>query len=218
MTEALPGVSFLLPLEFDLCATFIGAVTGAWAASRRGYDLVGVCVIAFVSSVGGGLLRDALFLMQIPVVMQHSQYLWTILAAVALGILTFRYSERFTDLFAYTDALALGVYGIYGANRALIAGLSPEAAIVVGACNAVGGGLLRDILVREEPLLFKPRHLYTLAALAGIMIFVALSHRYGMDTYQAAWIGIFVTLAMRLAAIRFGWKTHAVRSWFSRKT
>ena len=214
MTESLPGVSFLLPLEYDLTATFIGAVTGAWAASRRGYDFVGVCVIAFVSSVGGGLLRDAMFLMQIPVAMQHPQYLWTILSAVAVGILTFRYSERFTNLFAYSDALALGVFGIYGANRALIAGLSPEGAIIVGACNAVGGGLIRDILVREEPLIFKPRHLYTLAALAGILVFVVLSHRYGVDTVQAAWIGIFVTMAMRLAAIRFGWKTHAVRNWF----
>jgi uncharacterized membrane protein YeiH len=159
MTEELPGVTFLLPLQFDLCATFIGAVTGSWAASRRGYDLVGVCVIAFVSSVGGGLLRDALFLMQIPVVMQHAAYLWTILAGVVVGTLTHRYAERFTNLFDYTDALSLGVYGIYGANRALIAGLSPEGAVLVGACNAVGGGLLRDILTREEPLIFKPRQL-----------------------------------------------------------
>ena len=217
MTETLPGVSFLLPLQFDLCATFIGATTGAWAASRRGYDIVGVCVIAFVSSAGGGLLRDSIFLMQIPVVMQHAEYLWTILAGVVAGTLSHRYAERFTNLFDYTDALSLGVYGIYGANRALIAGLSPEGAILVGACNAVGGGLLRDILTREEPLLFKPRHLYTLTALAGITVFVVLSYRYGIDTHQAAWIGVFITVALRLAAIRFDWKTHEVRNWFRRK-
>jgi uncharacterized membrane protein YeiH len=213
MDGSLPGVSFLLPIEFDLAATFLAAITGAWAASRRNYDLVGVCMLAFVTSVGGGLLRDSVFVMQIPVVMQNSGYLWAILTAVLVGVLTFRYAERFGNLFAYTDALAIGVYGIYGANRALIAGLPPEAAIVVGLCNAVGGGLIRDILVREEPIMFKPGQLYTLAAFSGCVVFVALSHSYGMDTQRAAWIAIFVTVLLRLLAIRFNWMTRPVKAW-----
>jgi uncharacterized membrane protein YeiH len=210
----MPGVSFLLPLEFDLAATFLAATAATWAASRRGYDIVGLCVLAFVGSIGGGLLRDSVFIMQIPVAMQHPEYLWAILAAVVVGVLTFRYAERFVHLFAYTDALALGVYGIYGANRALIGGLSPEGAVIVGLCNAVGGGLMRDILVREEPILFKPGQLYTLAALAGVATFVVLSHHYGVDTFQAAWISIFVTALLRLLAIRFNWTTRAVRTLF----
>lgn len=214
MTESLPGVSFLLPIGFDLTATFIAAIAATWAASRRGYDLVGVCVIAFVGSVGGGLLRDSVFLLQVPVVMQNAGYLWAITLGVVAGLASLRYAERFTHLFEYADALALGVYGIYGANRALIAGLPPEGAILVGVCNAIGGGLMRDILVREEPILFKPGQLYTLAALAGVALFVVLSHRYGLDTYQAAWIAIFVSLALRLLAIRFNWTTRAVKSWF----
>ncbi|HYR33833.1 MAG TPA: TRIC cation channel family protein [Burkholderiales bacterium] len=208
----MPGVSFLLPIEFDLAATFLAAIAATWAASRRGYDIVGLCVLAFVGSIGGGLLRDSVFIMQIPVAMQHPEYLWAILAAVTVGVLTFRYAERFVHLFAYTDALALGVYGIYGANRALIAGLSPEGAVIVGLCNAVGGGLMRDILVREEPILFKPGQLYTLAALAGVATFVVLSHAYGVDTFQAAWISIFVTALLRLLSIRFNWTTRAVRT------
>lgn len=210
----MPGVSFLLPLQFDLAATFLAAVAATWAASRRDYDLVGVFMLAFVSSVGGGLLRDSVFILQIPVVMQSAGYLWAILAAVAAGIATLRYAERFDNLFAYTDALALGVYGVYGANRALIAGLPPLAAILVGVVNAVGGGLIRDILVREEPILFKPGQLYTLAAVGGVTLFVVLSNRYGMDTWQAAWIAICLAFAMRLAAIRFNWTTRAVRNLF----
>jgi len=213
----LPGVSFLLPIEFDLLATFIGAITGAWAATRRGYDIVGVCMLAFVSSVGGGLLRDSVFVMQIPVVMQDARYLWAILAAVAVGTLTHRYAERFEHLFAYTDAVALGVYGVYGANRALIAGIAPEAAIVVGLCNAVGGGMIRDVLAREEPLVFKPGQLYVVAALAGCALFVVLSDHYGLETQQAAWIAIAVTLSLRVLAIRFNWTTHPVREWMRRK-
>ena len=212
MTETMPGVSFLLPIQFDLAATFLAAIASTWAASRRGYDLVGVCMLAFVGSVGGGLLRDTVFIMQVPVVMQHASYLWAILLGVLSGLLTYRYAERFTNLFAYTDALSLGVYGVYGANRALIAGLSPEGAVLVGVTNAVGGGLIRDVLVAEVPILFKPGHYYALAALAGVAVFVLLSNRYGIGTHQAAWIAIWSTVAMRLAAIRFNWTTRSVKS------
>jgi uncharacterized membrane protein YeiH len=217
MEESLPGVSFLLPIGFDLAATFLGAVTASWAASRRGYDLIGVCVLGFVGSCGGGLLRDSVFILEIPVVMQHHEYLWAILAGIMVGTLSFRYEERIVHLFAYTDALALGVFGIYGANRALIAGIAPEGAILVGLVNAVGGGLIRDILVREEPIMFKPGQLYSLAALSGVVLFVVLSHAYGMETHRAAWIAIFLTALMRLLAIRFNWTTHAVRNWIQAK-
>src|SRR5687767_9017370 len=119
----LQGVSFLLPIEFDLDATFLGAVTGVWAASRRGYDLVGVLVLATVTSVGGGLMRDAIFIAQMPIVVQDARYLWAILSAVLVGALTYRWSERGVHLFSYTDALAMGVYGVYGANWAMISGI-----------------------------------------------------------------------------------------------
>ena len=85
MDEGLVGVTFLLPLQFDLAATLLAAIAATWAACRRSYDVVGVCMLALVGSVGGGLLRDTVFLRQIPVVMQHSEYLWTILAGVTIG-------------------------------------------------------------------------------------------------------------------------------------
>ncbi|OAI50924.1 hypothetical protein AYO46_09020 [Betaproteobacteria bacterium SCGC AG-212-J23] len=210
------GVSFLLPIEFDLVATFLGALTGVWAATRRGYDVVGALMLAIVSAVGGGLLRDAVFIAQIPVVMQDARYLWAILAGLGVGILAFRWSKHVAGLFLYTDALAMGVYGVYGVNRALIAGLTPEASVLVGLCNAVGGGLIRDVLVREEPLMFKPGQLYSIAALAGCILFVVLSNRLGVDDQHAAWIAIAATMTLRILAIRFNWTTHAVASWWRR--
>jgi uncharacterized membrane protein YeiH len=207
----LPGVSFLLPIEFDLAATFLFALTGVWLASRRGYDLVGAFMLAFVSGVGGGLMRDAIFIKQIPLVMQDARYLLMIAAAVGVGVLTFRLAERFRQSLAYVDALAIGVYGVVGANKALIAGIAPVPALLVGICNAVGGGLLRDVLVREEPLVFKPGQLYTLAAFAGCVVFVVMSHHYGVDTDRAAWISIAVTFLLRLLAIRFNWTTISLR-------
>jgi uncharacterized membrane protein YeiH len=212
----MPGIPFLLPLEFDLVATFLAALTGVWAAHHRGYDLVGAVVLGFVCGVGGGLLRDCVFLRQIPVVMQDARYLWAVLAALPVGLATLRFEQRFIHMFAYTDAIAMGVYGVYGANRSLIAGLSPEAAIVVGMCNAVGGGLIRDVLVREEPLLFKPGQLYVLAGLGGCIAFVVLTHQYGFDTNNAAYGSIALTLLLRLAAIRFDWKTRSLKDRYWR--
>ena len=211
----MPGIPFLLPIEFDLAATFLMALTGAWLASRRGYDLVGAFMLAFVTGVGGGLLRDSVFIKQIPLVMQDARYLGVVVAAVVVGTLTHRLAERFERLIAYVDALALGVYGVVGANKALIAGIAPVPALLVGMCNAVGGGLLRDVLVREEPLVFKPGQLYSLAALGGCVLFVVLSYYYGIDTHHAAWIAIGVTALLRLLAIRFDWTTRSLREWTS---
>jgi uncharacterized membrane protein YeiH len=212
-----PGIPFLLPIEFDLGAVFLMALTGVWVASRRGYDLVGAFMLAFVTGVGGGLLRDSVFIKQIPLVMQDARYLWMVSAAVVVGVITQRLAERFERLIAYTDALGIGVYGVVGANKAMIAGIPPEAALLVGMCNAVGGGLLRDVLVREEPLVFKPGQLYALAALAGCALFVVMSYHYGVDTNVSAWTSIVATLALRLLAIRFNWATRSMRDWMGKR-
>jgi uncharacterized membrane protein YeiH len=211
-----PGIPFLLPIEFDLAATFLMALTGVWVASRRGYDLVGAFILAFVTGVGGGLMRDAIFIKQIPLVMEDARYLWAVVAAVVAGVLSHRLAERFERSIAYVDALALGVYGVVGANKAMIAGIAPLPALLVGIFNAVGGGLLRDVLVREEPLVFKPGQLYVLAALAGCVAFVVLSYYYGVDTNHSAWISIAVTVTLRLLAIRFNWATRSLREWRGR--
>jgi uncharacterized membrane protein YeiH len=208
-----PGIPFLLPIEFDLAATFLMALTGVWLASRRGYDLVGAFMLAFVTGVGGGLLRDAVFIKQIPLVMEDGRYLLAVVAAVVVGALTNRLAERFERSIAYVDALAIGVYGVVGANKAMIAGIAPVPALLVGMCNAVGGGLLRDVLVREEPLVFKPGQLYALAALGGCLLFVVLSYHYGVDTNFSAWVSIAATLLLRLLAIRFDWTTRSLREW-----
>ncbi len=117
--------SFLLPIEFDLAATFLMAMTGVWAASRRGYDVIGAFTLAFVSGVGGGLLRDSVFLSQPPAVMQNPLYLFAVLGAVLIGVLFYRLALRFERLVAYVDAIALAVYAVVGADKSLVAGYAP---------------------------------------------------------------------------------------------
>jgi uncharacterized membrane protein YeiH len=188
-----------------------------WAATKRGYDVVGAFVLAFVTGVGGGLLRDAIFLQEMPVVMKDARFLYVVLAAVIVGALAQRLAERFELLIAYVDALAIGVYAVYGANKSLVAGVPPEAAVLVGLCNAVGGGLIRDVVVRDEPLLLKPGQLYFLATFVGCTGFVLMSHRYGVDVELAAWSAIAVTMLLRVLAIRFNWRTTAFGTIWRRR-
>ena len=203
----MPGVSFQLPIEFDLVAVFLFALTGVWAATQRGYDVVGAFVLAFVTGVGGGLLRDGIFLQEVPLVIRDGRYLWAVLAALVIGGLAQSLADRFTGLLSYVDAAAIGVYAVFGANKSLIAGASPEAAVLVGLCNAVGGGLLRDVIVREEPLLMKPGQLYFLATLVGCSAFVLMSHYQGWEVQISAYVAIAITLLLRILAIRFNWIT-----------
>ena len=205
---------FVLPIEFDLAATFLFALTGAWAAIRRDHDFVGVVALAFVVGVGGGLVRDAVFLQEgAPAVMQDVLYLWAVVAAVGVGVLLYPLAGRFERLIAVVDAAGLGAYAVVGAQKSLAAGISPTGAVLVGVINAVGGGLIRDVLVRQEPLFFKPGQFYALAALAGCTLFVVLAEGWRLPPEQAAWIAIVCTFFFRMMAIELNWRTVPVRRW-----
>ena len=209
------GVPFQLPIEFDLAAVFLFALTGVWIAARRGYDVVGAFVLAFATGVGGGLLRDEVLQRELPQINQETRYVWAILAAVVVGALVERVATRIERAITLVDAAATGAYGVYGVNKALLAGLPPEAALLVGVCNAVGGGLVRDVLVRDEPMLLKPGQLYAIAALAGCIVFVVSSYHYGLEVEASAWVAIGVTVVIRMLALRFDWRTGPFGRWWA---
>ena len=202
---------FELPIYIDLAATFLFAVTGALAALKRGYDWIGLLALAFATAVGGGLLRDGIFISQgPPAVTKDSRYVLVIVAAAVIGFLLREYVIRFNKVIAWLDALGLGAYAVVGIQKALGADLSVAAAILVGVVNAVGGGLVRDVLVREEPLFFKPGQFYVLAVLLGCVLFVTLALQLHMEVMPAALIAIAATFLFRVLAIHFNWKTSPV--------
>jgi uncharacterized membrane protein YeiH len=203
--------AFRIPIEFDLCATFIFGITGALVALRRGYDIVGLFALAFVSGVGGGLLRDGLFIQQgPPAVTTDGRYIVVILLAGLVGLFFQHWVNRLTKWIALLDALGLGAYAVVGVEKSLAAGLSIPAAVLVGVINAVGGGLLRDLLVRDEPLLLKPGQFYALAAFAGCLLFVLLAVYFRMPAPRAGLITVAVTFVFRVLAIQFNWRTPAL--------
>ena len=202
---------FILPIGIDLAATFLFGLTGALAAMKRGYDWIGLFALAFATAIGGGLIRDGIFISQgPPAVTKDSRYIMAVIVAAMMGPLFRSYAMRFNKLIAWLDALGLGAYAVVGIQKSLNADLSVAAAVLVGVINAVGGSVLRDVLVREEPLLFKPGQFYALAAIAGCLLFVLLTLRLDMEVVRAALITIGATFAFRVLAIRFNWTTRPV--------
>ena len=118
--------------------------------------------------------------------------------------------HHFQRLIALVDAIGLGAYACFGVQKSLLAGLPALAAVLVGVVNAVGGGLLRDVLTREEPLVFRPGQFYVLTAVAGAVSFVFLVVQFGWRPTTAALAAIGLTFVFRALTILFNWRTEAV--------
>ena len=200
-----------LPPFIDLGATVLFSITGATVAIRRHYDVIGVFVLALACGLGGGLLRDGLFIQNgPPAAMRDASYLIAVLIGVVLAILFFTHVERLSKPFLIIDALATGAYGVVGASKSFEAGLAVPACIFVGVVNAVGSGLIRDVLVREEPLLLRPGQVYVIASVLGVDGFALLVIVFGAPVVPSAITAIAITFVFRLLAIFFDWKTTSV--------
>jgi uncharacterized membrane protein YeiH len=205
--------SFALPVVFDLGATFAFALTGALAAIKRHYDIVGVLALALVTGLGGGLIRDGLFLDLGPTpLLTNPHYLEAVVLAALVGVILGGRIQQFGRLIAVVDALGLGAYAAFGVQKSLLAGLAPPAAILVGVVNAVGGGILRDLLSREEPLVFKPGQFYFLIALGGAVVFLFCTATLGWSANRAAVATVALTFVFRALTITFNWRTAPVSS------
>lgn len=205
------GDAFDLPLSFTLLAFFTFGMTGALAGLRRGYDFIGVVFLALITAGGGGLIRDGLLLSSGPAsILTDPRNLLVVLAAALVTLVFHRYVHRLNRAIAVVDALGLGAFAVLGVQRTLEAGLGAPAAILGGTLTAVGGGLLRDTLVREEPLLFKPGQFYALVAIGGSCLFLGLQRWSGLSAHQSALLTISGVFAVRMLAIRFNWRTSAL--------
>ncbi len=208
--------AFLLPPYFDYAATFLWAISGALLGARRGYAILGIATVALVSSTGGGPLRDGIFLQRVPMLIRTPVYLYLIVTAVVLVTLFGRRVQRVPHLnvtMALIDAVGLGAYAVVGMNLALAAHLPLIGVGVVGMVNAVGGGILRDVLNREEPHMFKPGTIEESAALIGCCAFIALINFTSFGQFVSAWATIAVVFAVRLIAIRFHVETRPLTAF-----
>ncbi len=193
-----------LSLVLDLCGVFVFALSGALAAVLRKLDIVGVMVVATVAAIGGGLLRDVVLPDVPPPVLADWRY---VAVSTAAGVLVFFFHPqvgRVTRAVRVFDAAGLGFFAVSGTSKALAFGLGPVPAMILGVITGCGGGVLRDVLLREIPLVLRTGELYAVTALAGSLVVVAGD---ALGTYDAptAAIGVGVVFLLRMVALRRRW-------------
>jgi uncharacterized membrane protein YeiH len=198
--------AFTIPLWADLLAVGIGSLQGATFAAQfrdRRLDLLGVAIIGIATGFGGGIIRD-LLLADVPRALQSNAYLPVATVAALLGMLLERLFARLQAVITVLDALTIGLFGAIGTTAALAAGLPEVPAVFVGVISAVGGSILRDLLLNLPIALMHVGSLYAVAAIVGATVIVVLT-RLGVDATLAALAGVVVTFVVRILAVLFHW-------------
>ncbi len=182
----------------DLFGVFVFALSGALAADRRGMDLFGFIVIALLPAIGGGTVRD--IVLDIPVFwVEDPTYLWLILSAALLTFAAAHWIVRVERWLVWADAIGLSVFCVAGAAKALAFTDSATVAVALGIVTAVLGGIVRDVVCNEIPLVLQ-RDIYATAAFVGALTYVVVVN-YGMPVTIALWAGAGVCFVVRAAAI-----------------
>jgi uncharacterized membrane protein YeiH len=197
---------FVIPVWADLLAIAIGGVQGAMFAAQfrdRRLDLLGIAIIGIASGFGGGILRD-LLLNVLPAALQSNWYLPVATAAALVGMLLAQIFSRLSHVITALDALTIGLFGAIGTTKALAIGVPDVPAILVGVVSAVGGSILRDMLLNLPIALMHVGSLYAVAALAGTTTLVVLVG-LGVNVLVAAIVCTAVTFGVRELAVLFNW-------------
>lgn len=186
------------------------AVTGAFKAIEHKSDIVGIIILATITGVAGGTIRDIILGKFPPNSISDPAYVAiTVISAVAIFFL-FSHLKKHWNLFLKFDAIGLGVFTIIGATFAYnIFGLNYLAMVLAGMLTAIGGGILRDVFVNEVPIVFV-KELYASASFVGVSIFYLLLIS-GVELYAATIAGIVITTGMRLVAMKYNWNLPKVR-------
>ena len=186
---------------FDLFGTLVFAISGALAAAEKKLDLMGICIIAFVTALGGGTLRDLMIGASPVGWMKNEWYLVIVAGGVLLTFLLSRQLRYLRKTFFLFDAIGLGVFSIGGLEKALEFGIEPTYAVICGMMTATMGGMLRDVLCNDIPLIFR-KEIYASAGLIGAVTYVLLKQ----TTLPFEWnfcITILVVTLIRLLAVKY---------------
>ncbi|HET6230787.1 MAG TPA: trimeric intracellular cation channel family protein [Longimicrobiaceae bacterium] len=195
----------MLLYVLDLVGVAVFAISGALAAGRKSLDLLGVIVTAVVTAIGGGTLRD-LLLDRHPIFwIADPTYLVVIVGAAALTIVWVRVWAPPVSSLLIADALGLALFSIGGAQIAERAALPAIIVVVMGTMTGVAGGVLRDVLTAEIPLILRRGDLYATAAIAGVVLYLVLQ-RLGTPPQAASFAGMAAAAGLRVAAIT--WQLH----------
>ena len=204
LLESFQASQITFMLVIYLIAITAEAMSGALAAGRRNMDIFGVAVIAFVTALGGGTLRD-IVLGHYPLGWtQHPEYVYLVIGAGLLTTVVARFMHRLKQLFLLLDAFGLVAFSLIGCSVALELGYPTVVVIMSGMITGISGGIVRDVLCNQVPVVFR-RELYASVSLAVCGLFLLLR---AAELNQNLAIGVCFAggLALRLLAIRFEWR------------
>ena len=200
-----------LVLALDLAGTFVFALSGAMTAVKHRLDLFGILVLSLVAATLGGVGRDVLIGSVPPAAFADWRYLAVPLVAGAIVFFSYSATERFQTPVLILDGAGLAFFAVSGALKALAFGLTPIAAIVLGVLTGIGGGIARDVLVAEIPIVLRAE-LYAVGAVAGASV-VVIGHWLHLPSLPVALVGAGLCFGLRFMAILRGW--HLPRAWHS---
>jgi uncharacterized membrane protein YeiH len=192
-----------LLVVFDLAGTFVFALSGAASAVKHRLDLFGVLVLSFAAGNSGGIARDVMIGAIPPAAINDWRY---VAVCILAGIITFswyRTIDRLSSPVLVFDAAGLALFAVSGAGKALAFHAGPVAATLLGMLTGIGGGMVRDVLVREVPTVLRTE-LYAVAALIGAAT-VVIGRMLHLPSDAAAAAGAVLCFGLRFMAMRFGW-------------
>jgi uncharacterized membrane protein YeiH len=188
-------------LSLDLIGTFVFAISGVISASKNKLDLFGALFLGFITAVGGGTIRD-LLLGATPVSwIREPYYLFIIILAVAVTYLFKKQVLKLRKTLFFFDTVGIGVFTILGLQKALILDVSPIVAVIMGTFSAVLGGVIRDTLVNDIPLIFR-NEIYATACIIGASVFLLLE-KLNISFEINALSTILIIIAIRLLSVKF---------------
>jgi uncharacterized membrane protein YeiH len=194
----------------DLGGTFVFALSGALLAVRHRLDVFGVIVLSFAAGNAGGITRDLLIGAVPPAAVADWKY---VVASAVAGLATLVWhpaADRFRNDVLWCDAVGLAFFAVAGTQKALLHGLHPAMAALLGMLTGIGGGMMRDVLVTEIPTVLRA-DVYALAALAGATV-VAVAPLLHISAFAATIAGGALCFALRFGAIRYGWHLPTART------
>ena len=193
-----------LYIFLDLAGTFAFAISGAVAAKQRGLDLFGICALAFTVACGGGIIRDLCIGAIPPAGLKNWQYLVVAITATGLTVGLYSIVQRLNRPVLLFDAVGLSLFAVTGAQKALAYGHNGEVAVLLGITTAVGGGVLRDILLNRVPVILE-KEIYASAALIGAVLVVVGNYLKWVSGDWVSIIGLTVCFTLRILALRYHW-------------
>jgi uncharacterized membrane protein YeiH len=198
-----------LLLAFDLGGTFVFALSGAMAAVKHRLDLFGVLVLSFAAGNSGGIARDVMIGAVPPAAISDWRYVAVSMLAGLITFFWYRIIDRLSSPVLVFDAAGLALFAVSGAGKALAFHAGPVAATLLGMLTGIGGGMVRDVLVREIPTVLRTE-LYAVAALIGAVV-VVLGRMLHLPSGAAAAAGALLCFGLRFMAIRRGWQLPIAR-------